>query len=141
MMSSSTELMREDPYGQIRNVSITIKGPNAPGLNTVEIFKQVATERNLFTEVSINAKNKFKAPRMLPETLEQLQSITQWDSVLCLSLYTYEVRCQGRNIEVLDGLLLQCLPGKVENVRIGIVTQMSWGLFEKCTSESAVCVV
>ncbi|KAL6704544.1 hypothetical protein ACN47E_008173 [Coniothyrium glycines] len=141
LVSSHVQLLRDDPFGEIQSISLTLKGPVVSGPNILHFFAQVAAERTFFLEFSIDAKNKFKAPKMRPETFKQLHALTDWATVKCLGLYTFESRIQGRDVNFVDGLLLQRVPNSSAYARIGIATQMPWALFQKHVSEDVVTVV
>ncbi|KAI8940550.1 hypothetical protein NX059_004228 [Plenodomus lindquistii] len=143
LVSSNVALLRnDDPYGEVKSISIDLKGPMASGPDVIKVFENVATERNLFLDLNIDVKKIFRAARMRPETWEQLRGLTDWEAVICLALYTYKMRYQGRDRGQMDGLLLQRSPGDDSMyVRIGIVTLMPWELFEKVAAEAVVTIV
>ena len=141
LVTSNVEPLRNDPYGEIKSVSIDLKGPVASGPDVMTLFEKVAAERELFLTFNIDAKNKFRAARMRPETWEQLHAITDWRYVVCLALYTYETRYRGQNIGLMDGLLLRRLRGDSSYVRIGTVTWMPWELFDGFAAEAVVTIV
>jgi hypothetical protein len=141
LVTSNVEPLRNDPYGEIKSVSIDLEGPVASGPDVMTLFEKVAAERVLFLTFNIDAKNKFRAARMRPETWEQLHGITDWRYVVCLAWYTYETRYRGQNIGLMDGLLLRRLRGESTYVRIGTVTWMPWELFDRFAAEAVVTVV